>query len=225
MSDSVWPHRRQPTRVHRPWDSPGKNTGVGCHFLLQCMKVKSEKWSHSVMSDSVTPWTEAYQAPPSMGFSRQEYWSVLPLPSPVEDPRPTQNHTASRIQIPAVWLQSPAVNLCAMNLTGHRHKVPSPSYKHPLQMSRLSICWQIFGCWKHLVRFIRRSKCSTLPFFTSLFFTGLRHIPHRNEDFLLSKHSTLITRAFPEARPWPYGIFFTPKDWATQRNEVDSSWY
>ena len=42
MSDSVQPHRRQPTRLLRPWDSPGKNTGVGCHFLLQCMKVKSE---------------------------------------------------------------------------------------------------------------------------------------------------------------------------------------
>ena len=36
------PHRRKPTRLPRPWDSPGKNTGVGCHFLLQCMKVKSE---------------------------------------------------------------------------------------------------------------------------------------------------------------------------------------
>ena len=36
------PHRRQPTRFPRPWDSLGKNTGVGCHFLLQCMKVKSE---------------------------------------------------------------------------------------------------------------------------------------------------------------------------------------
>ena len=42
MSDSVRPHRRQPTRLPRPWDSPGKNTGVGCHFILQCMKVKSE---------------------------------------------------------------------------------------------------------------------------------------------------------------------------------------
>ena len=42
MSDSVQPHRWQPTRLPRPWDSPGKNTGVGCHFLLQCMKVKSE---------------------------------------------------------------------------------------------------------------------------------------------------------------------------------------
>ena len=42
MSDSVRPHRRQPIRLPRPWDSPGKNTGVGCHFLLQCMKEKSE---------------------------------------------------------------------------------------------------------------------------------------------------------------------------------------
>ena len=42
MSDSVRPHRRQPTRLPRPWDSPGKNTGVGCHFLLRCMKVKRE---------------------------------------------------------------------------------------------------------------------------------------------------------------------------------------
>ena len=42
MSDSVRPHRRQPTRLCRPWDSPGKNAGVGCHFLLQYMKVKSE---------------------------------------------------------------------------------------------------------------------------------------------------------------------------------------
>ena len=40
--DSVRPHRRQPTRLPRPWDSPGENTGVGCHFLLQCRKVKSE---------------------------------------------------------------------------------------------------------------------------------------------------------------------------------------
>ena len=42
MSDSVQPHRWPPTRLLCPWDSPGKNTGVGCHFLLQCMKVKSE---------------------------------------------------------------------------------------------------------------------------------------------------------------------------------------
>ena len=60
VSDSVRPHRWQPTRLHHPWDSPGKNTGVGCHFLLQCMKVKSES-EVAVMSDSATPWIAAYQ--------------------------------------------------------------------------------------------------------------------------------------------------------------------
>ena len=42
LCPTVQPHRLQPTRLPHPWDSPGKNTGVGCHFLLQCMKVKSE---------------------------------------------------------------------------------------------------------------------------------------------------------------------------------------
>ena len=51
MSDSVRPHRPQPTRLPRPWDSPGKNTRVGCRFLLQCMKVKSE----SEVSQSCPP--------------------------------------------------------------------------------------------------------------------------------------------------------------------------
>ena len=43
VSDSVRPQRWQPTTLRRPWDSPGKHTGVGCHFLLQCMKLKSER--------------------------------------------------------------------------------------------------------------------------------------------------------------------------------------
>ena len=57
MFDSVWPHRRQPTRLPRPWDSPGKNTGVGCHFLLQYMKVKSEREVAQSCPTSATPWT------------------------------------------------------------------------------------------------------------------------------------------------------------------------
>ena len=71
------PHRRQPTRLPRPWDSPGKNTGVGCHFLFHCVKVKSLSRVQLFM----TPWTAAHQAPPSMGFSRQKYWSGVPSPS------------------------------------------------------------------------------------------------------------------------------------------------
>ena len=55
VSDSVLPNRGQPTRLHRPWDSQGQNTGLGCHFLLQCMKVKGELSSVQLF---MTPWTE-----------------------------------------------------------------------------------------------------------------------------------------------------------------------
>ena len=84
------PHRRQPTRLLRPWDSPGKNTGVGCHFLLQCMKVKSESEVTPSCRLLETPWTAAHQAPLSIGFSRQEHWSGLPLPSPCPNIPPHQ---------------------------------------------------------------------------------------------------------------------------------------
>ena len=79
---SVRPHRWQQTRLPLPWDSPGKNTGVGCHFLLQCMNVKSESEFTQSCPTLSDPWTAALQAPPSMGFTRQEYWSGLPLLSP-----------------------------------------------------------------------------------------------------------------------------------------------
>ena len=72
------PHRQQPTRLPCPWDSPGKNTGVGCHFLLQWVKVKLFSWVWLL----ATPWSADHQAPLSMGFSRQEDWSGVPLPSP-----------------------------------------------------------------------------------------------------------------------------------------------
>ena len=93
MSDSVRPHRQQPTRLRHPWDSPGKNTGVGCHFLLQCMKVKSESEVAQSGRTLATPWTAAHQAPLSMGFSRQEYWSGVPLPSLVYNITHKQNRT------------------------------------------------------------------------------------------------------------------------------------
>ena len=78
------PQRQQPLRFPHPWDSPAKNTGVGCHFLLQCMKMKSESEVTQSCPTQATPWTAAYQAPPSMGFSRQKNRSGVPLPSPVQ---------------------------------------------------------------------------------------------------------------------------------------------
>ena len=151
MSDSVWPHRWKPTRVPHPWDSPGKNTGVGCHFLLQCMKMKTEsevaqscptlndpmdcsppgssiygifqarvlEWGTIAFSNA-WKWKVKVKSCPtlsdpmdcslpgsslSMGFSRQEYWSGVPLPSlltwfmnpwiPCDSPLPRQFHPAS----------------------------------------------------------------------------------------------------------------------------------
>ena len=82
VSDSVRPQRRQPTRLCRPWDSPGKNTGVGCHFLLQCMKVKSEKEVPQLCLTLSNPMDCSPPGSSVHGFSRQEYWSGVPLPSP-----------------------------------------------------------------------------------------------------------------------------------------------
>ena len=82
MSDSVWPHTREATRLPRCWDSSGKNNGVGCHFLLQCMKMKSESEVIQSCPTPRDPMDCTYQAPPVLGFSRQESWSGSPVPSP-----------------------------------------------------------------------------------------------------------------------------------------------
>ena len=106
-----------------PWDFPGKSTGVGCHFFLQrifptqgsnpdlphCRQMLYHL-SHqgSLISERVkslsclrlfaTPWTVAHQAPPSIEFSRQEYWSGLPFPSPGDLPDP-----GIEPRSPALW--------------------------------------------------------------------------------------------------------------------------
>ena len=109
------PHGQQPTRLPRPWDPPGKNTGVGCHFLLQCMRVKSEREvaqscptprdpmdcsppGTTTISTEVTsaqsclilcnPTDCSRQAPLSLGFFRQEYWSGLSRSPPGDLPDP-----------------------------------------------------------------------------------------------------------------------------------------
>ena len=103
------PHRQQPTRLPRPWDSPGKITGVGCHFLLQCMKVESKsRKSLGHVQLSATPWTAAYQAPPSMEFSRQEYWSGLPLPSPRAELLEARKNPKSTTSLTPLTTGSPA---------------------------------------------------------------------------------------------------------------------
>ena len=80
MSDSVRPHRPQPTRLPPPWDSPGKNTGWVAVSFSNAWKRKVKVKSLSRIGLLAAPWTAAYQAPPSMGFSRQEYWSGVQDP-------------------------------------------------------------------------------------------------------------------------------------------------
>ena len=83
VSDSVQRHRQQPIRLCCPWDSPGKNTGVGCQFLLQCMHACMLS-RFSCVRLCATLWTATHQAPLSTGFSRQEYWNGLQFSSPKE---------------------------------------------------------------------------------------------------------------------------------------------
>ena len=70
------------TRLHCPWDSPGKNTGVGCHFLLQCMKVKSESEVAQSCPTLSDPMDCSLAGSSVHGIFQAKYWSGVPLPSP-----------------------------------------------------------------------------------------------------------------------------------------------
>ena len=116
MSDSVRPHRQQPTRLPRPWDSPGKNTGVGCHFLLQCTKVESE----SEVAQSCPTLSDPMDCSPS-GFSvhgifqaRGLEWGAISF----SDPLPTPPHI----------------------LLNHRSQVHSPLFRAILDSNILCVC-------------------------------------------------------------------------------------
>ena len=85
------PHRRQPTRLPHPCDSPGKNTGVGCHFLLHFMKVKSESEDAHLCLTLRDPMDRSLPGSSIHGFSKQEYWSRVPLPFPVVEPEVALN--------------------------------------------------------------------------------------------------------------------------------------
>ena len=82
MSNSVRPHRRKTTRLPRPWDSPGKNTGVGCHFLPQCMKVKPVSEVAQSCPTLCDPMDRSLPGSSVHGiFQAKEYQSGVPLPS------------------------------------------------------------------------------------------------------------------------------------------------
>ena len=82
MSDSVWPHRRQPPGSPVPGILQARTLEWVAISFSNAWKWKVKAKSLSRVRLLATPWTAAYQTPPSIGFSRQEYWSGMPLPSP-----------------------------------------------------------------------------------------------------------------------------------------------
>ena len=153
MSDSSRPHGLQPTRLLRPWDFPGKSTGVGCHCLLQCMKVKSES---EVAQSCLTLRDPMDCSPPgsclSMGFSRQEYWSGLPCPSPGDLPYP---------RIEPKSLRSPALagRFFTTSTTWEALSWRWWSLKRGAHIiGRMQIC--AFGCGKKMLKLVFTLKLS-----------------------------------------------------------------
>ena len=106
VSHSVRPHRQQPTRLPRPWDSPGKNTGVGCHFLLQCMKVKSQSEVAQSCPTLSDPMDCSLPGSSIHRICQARILEWVPLPSPRRDAvKIKQNHmkmTQFRAGIPQV---------------------------------------------------------------------------------------------------------------------------
>ena len=115
------PHRQQPIRLLCPWDSPGKNIGVGCHFLLQCMKVKSESEVAQSCPTLSNPMDCSLPGSSVHGFSRQEYWSGVPLPFPLMTDNSTQ--LSRRGKKAFLFKNAPVLkcsvkgNLCTQNAT------------------------------------------------------------------------------------------------------------
>ena len=115
------PQRWQPTRLPCPWDSPGKNTGVVAISFSNAWKWKVKVKSLSHVWLLATLWTAAHQAPLSMGFSRQEYWSGVPLPSP-------NTETEDCIKKPHVSITQKSSNsnghFCFTNVPAHTLSLP-----------------------------------------------------------------------------------------------------
>ena len=145
---TVRPHRQQPTKLPGPWDSPSKNTGVGCHFFLQCVKVKVKSLSHVWLL--ATPWTVAHQAPPTKGLQplpTLSWWALtgtqegrntchlvamwlhpLPVASPEETRGVKIQDTGSRYLrcLSEEWFQQ--VQTLASSHTWKSTKLPSQEY-------------------------------------------------------------------------------------------------
>ena len=129
MSAFVRPHRRQPTRLPCPWILQARTLEWVAISFSNVWKWKVKVKLLSPVRLLATPWTAAYQAPPAMGFSRQEYWSGSPLPSPTEERTQLQNWRKG-IYSPCLYMVS------------HTHK-PEKVFKLSWNSNFHKINWQI----------------------------------------------------------------------------------
>ena len=136
MSDSVRPHRWQPTRLLYPWDSPGKNTRVGCHFLLQCMKVKSE----SEVAQSCTTLSNPMGCSPP-GSSIHGVFQARILER-VSFPSPNTGSSASNI-----WGTRPTPTLLPWADTGYIKVWNTMTGDKTLLACYKSLGLKVSGCW------------------------------------------------------------------------------
>ena len=120
MSDSVQPHRRQPTRLSQPWDFPGKNIGVGCHFLLQCMEEISESEVIQSCPTLSKPLDCSLPGSSVHGFSRQEYWSRVAI---------------AFSKLICVLLKKPKINMCATVAAAAKLLQSCPTLCDPIDSS------------------------------------------------------------------------------------------
>ena len=133
VSDSSRPHGLQPTRLLRPWDFPGKSTGVGCHCLASlfqlCIKIDCP-CPYSGVQLCVTPWTAAHQAPLSMDFSRQEHRSGLPFPPPGDLSGPGTEPVSPALQADSFITEAPGKTNKNRNCYLGKLEVISTSISH-----------------------------------------------------------------------------------------------
>ena len=141
MSDSVLPNGRQPTRLPRPWDSPGKNTGVGCHFLLQCMKVKSESEDAQLFLTLRDPIDCSLPGSSVHGIfqARVLEWGTIAF-SEMEDSLPKNGLTiTSKLSsLTPGWERSKHALFCAKPVVTAICPLWSPSEAHPTIHTRLA---------------------------------------------------------------------------------------
>ena len=134
----MWPHRRPPTRLLCPWDSPGRTLQWVAISFSNAWKWKVKVKSLSRARLFTTPWTAAHQAPPSMGFSRQEYWSGVPLSSPSLDLRSFQIISWGREKL-----------TLKERTQSHSSLIKTPGTSVSMASLPSLYFWEVFNKWLH----------------------------------------------------------------------------